>query len=389
MPRLSKPTKSDGLYELKTQVQRIVDSPLREVGQVLLSAVADLELVAVDGSRQITIPALIKDLEAVLGHLPRAFSERFKFDTGMVQATIEELGQGGVRLNTMIIPRPGNTWLHGTLPLPWIKGEEQKFVHFIFFQGGDTLREVNLLTYPFFIHEIGHNLLQRYDPTLRQRFVPQLDQLTNRLRLLALADTGGERTKTQRRIEDIRTYWSPTPDHKNWMHELSIDIIALWLCGPAYLATFQDEMEEPEVKPFQITQEHPPNVVRAAALSEVGDSLGWGEFTEGLSKLVNDWRTTRKGVQETDYNQYLELADPLIVQACVSSALAMCEELKLPKCTTALIDRIREIISRGETPDFGIELIVAAWLVRHEQGEDAYLQWEPLVTRDLLQYVIL
>jgi hypothetical protein len=66
----------------------------------------------------------------------------------------------------------------------------------------------------------------------------------------------------------------------------SMDVIALWTAGPAYLATFQDTLEDEELNPYQVGQSHPPYEVRANALIDASKRLGWEDAAQGLIKQV-------------------------------------------------------------------------------------------------------
>jgi hypothetical protein len=109
-----------------------------------------------------------------------------------------------------------------------------------------------LLLYPWLCHEVGHNILSRDHSAFRKSFETRLDKITKALQLLRVADRGSLQDKSQRIIDDILYMWQPAPDRDSWTHEMTIDIIAPWTCGPAYLAAFQDVVEKPGINPYKI-----------------------------------------------------------------------------------------------------------------------------------------
>jgi hypothetical protein len=377
----------DVFQQVLPKIQRIIDSPLKEVGGKLADAVATAQFAAQYDATSFDPSSVAKDINSMIGLFPGSFGERFLFDCVMIQSTVETLSEGGLRLNNMIVPTTGKAWGHDSLPLPWENQDKINVIDFIHIPGEDEVDAINLLSYPFLIHEMGHNIFFRYDSVFTNRFKERLEKITNDLRLASIADRGAAHSKAQIKIEETRKLWTPTPTHKNWAHELAIDIVALWVCGPAYLAAFQDEMEEPNARPYQVGQTHPPNAVRASALAKTGDNLGWGKHTGGLDRVVQKWRQSQWNSARVNRNQYVTFTNIRLIEACVASALETCEALRLPRCSENTIERLRECIGQGETPDFGTDAIIAAWLVREEQGERAYEQWEAHTVHDLLQYI--
>jgi hypothetical protein len=101
--------------------------------------------------------SLAKDFDTILDVLPGTYGERFSFDGAMIIASIDSLENQQLTLNPMIVPlhSNGNKWGHQSLPLPSHSKTEIKMVDFVLFPGRDDLSEVNLLSYPFLLHELG------------------------------------------------------------------------------------------------------------------------------------------------------------------------------------------------------------------------------------------
>lgn len=272
----------DGFQSVLSKIESLINSPLKEIGQRLKEAVIDIQQVLRSSGGCLNEAGLAKDIDSMLDLLPVSFGDRFRFDSAMIGATAEALSEVGLQLNPMIVPLHSKTWGHDSLPLPWDKGSEISMVDFILIPGDDKLEDINLLCYPFIFHEVGHNLLFRYGSVFSNNFQAELDRITNSFRLSSIADRGSARSQVQRRIELIRSYWVPSANHKNWAYELAIDIVALWLCGPAYLAALHDKLDEPHVQPYYLEQEHPPNFTRLSALVDVAAELGWSNHVSAL-----------------------------------------------------------------------------------------------------------
>lgn len=372
--------------QLLTKIQKIVDSPLREIGRRLQDAVNHVLRAIEDNSNALDPSALALDLETMVAILPVSFGDRFLFDSSMILATSEAFSTVGLQLNSMIVPVHGTKWGHESLPMPWNDGTQINVVDFIHIPGRDDITTINLLLYPFMLHELGHNLFFRRDAAFCDGFRIELSNIVNELRLSSIADRGSARSLALQRIQELETFWTPNPTHKNWAHELAIDVLAFWICGPAYLAAYHDEMDQGHIKPFLISQTHPPNEVRVFALITLAKQLGWGMYCDGPERLLERWRMSLQDLPTTDRNRYISLTGRRTIEACVASAVSACRTLRLPQCTSDTITRLRQMMIRGETPDFGVELIISAWLVHQENGVEAYATWEPSTVTSLMRF---
>ena len=321
--------------------------------------------------------------------LPQIFGNRFFFDSAMIKALADQWSRGYVKLSNIIVPRPSGSeiWGHQRVIMPAEDKENAHFVDVILFPEEDEIECINLLAYPLLCHELGHLIFFQHGEDFTNAFKTELEKEVNRLSLKAIADRGAAREKAQKVIKEVHELWTPSPNHHNWAHELAIDVVALWACGPAYLAVFQDELSKPGIDPYQIDHNHPPYEVRASAMNITSKRLGWETYATGLAKVVRDGRKNKWRDKKVDRNRYTALVNPELINACISFALETCELLGLPKCTSTHLGRVKDILRRGETPDFGIELIWAAWVVEAAQGEEAYNQWEKETLETLFQYI--
>jgi hypothetical protein len=376
---------SQTLEKVRRRYER---SPLSCVGQKLAETIRDIQH-ALQAGHVIQEDAnkLAGYVERVIEILPQSFEDRFRFDAGMLAAFSEEWCNGGAQLSPMIVPRPAEEWGHKSLTLPAYRGESAYVIDLILTPGKDNLDDIDLLTYPFLGHELGHNVLFRHGAVFSQDFEKDLQRHANKLLRQSLADRGVAKTKAHELVERTRRVWTPTPNHHNWAHEIAVDIIAFWTCGPAYLASLFDVLDDTAIDPYQVGQSHPPYEVRAKALLRAANQLGWDAQTHRLSELTQSW--TRSEWRRGKNNLYTALAEPALIEACVHGALKACQTLGLPKSTPQAVRALHERLRRGDAPDLGSELVLAAWLVREDNDESAYEKWERETIRALLVHITL
>jgi hypothetical protein len=381
--------KHDRLGQAFERVSRRLDkTPLSCIGNKLQDFVRDVQKGLAAGQvTQEQANKLADYLEGFIERLPQSFGDRFRFDAGMIAAIAEEWNAGGTQLSTMLLPRPSADWGHQSVAMPTYSEQAAHVIDLILMPGDDNLDDIDLLAYPFLGHEMGHNALFKHEAIFSDAFGQRLQQHVNAMLRQSLADRGTAKVKAKEIIEQTRKVWSATPNHFNWAHEIAVDLIALWTCGPAYLATLNDVLDDPQVDPYQVGQSHPPYEVRARALIQAASELGWSAQCHNLSEAIQKW--TRSEWHRGRNNQYAALASPSLVAACTDTALKTCEVLCLPKCTPDTVQALRQKLARSETPDLGTELILAACLVRENNDEPAYVDWERRVVRAHLEDITL
>ena len=362
--------------EILQQLRTLRDTPLCNIGRSLES---DLKFIVraiqAGGSDSSLLTALILQIEEILQILPESFGDRFLFDAQMIHEICQSWNEPTQQLSGTIIPNAGNEWAHESAFITSSSAPDKiKVINLIHFPGEDKLSHIDLLTYPFLCHELAHNLFFFDDEDFVGCIRRTLDDYLGTLRLRGIADQGGAKTKSLRIIQEIDTFWSPTLNQKNWSHEMAMDITALWTCGPAYLAAFEDEIEEQSKNPYLIEQRHPPYAVRARALFIASHKLGWERYSSGIKRVGQNWKES-SWRNHLD-NRYIALTDPKLTDACLACALAACKSYSLPRCTTADVERINGMLTRGTTPDFGPDLLVAAWLAKEQQDEESFAKWE-------------
>lgn len=381
-------TKNDRLDEVLAEVRtRFSGTPLTCVCDLLESDLLFAQgALRGGGMSPEDAERLALKVEGFIEHLPQSFDPRFLFDSVMIKAICEEWSQQGTYLSDLIIPSYSDNWGH--LSVTYARpGGTSVPVDLILFPGSRCLEGVNLLDYPFLCHELGHNALFKHDELFGPRFSPALDHFARSLQRRAMADRGAARQRAQSNVDEMCRLWGPSADHNNWSHEIAVDVIALWTCGPAYLATFQDILEAKGLDPYQIGQSHPPYEVRANALLTASDQLGWAYYTGGIRRQMDVWRSSEWSRGRT--NSYLSYASPDLVRDSVDAALAVCEALGLPGCTATLVGEVDGRIGEGGTPDFGTELLLAAWLRRDQMEEGEFEEWERGTKESLLALITL
>ena len=240
------------LSRLQVEIRdRFLASPFQAIAERLLE---DIDFLAAIHSslRPQTVDTFCRACKWALARLPHPshLGPRFDFDAWMIRSISDEWEQGPASLSQMVIPCHGREWQHSSLHLPSLDPDAVPRIDLITFPGHDSLEDVRLLEYPWLCHELAHNLLFRHDHRFVECIRGQLSLFLTerRSRLVGLAETVKARvTELLQRLEAL---WDPTPDHRNWAHEIASDLIALWSCGPAFLAAYGDEIEKAGLDPF-------------------------------------------------------------------------------------------------------------------------------------------
>jgi hypothetical protein len=138
-----------------------------------------------------------------------------------------------------------------------------------------------------------------------------------------------------------------------------MDLVALWTCGPAYLAAFLDEMEDENKNPYLVKSIHPPYAFRVETLIKASEKLGWEQYTSGLKKMMTKWKKSH-WFNKVDNNYHAMTSDTLC-NAIIKTSFETFGELKLSKCQKTMIEEIQNKINKQLPLDWGIEIILGAW----------------------------
>lgn len=382
MPRRTQ-DRQDRLSRLLFQVERrFHNTPLSAVGNLFVSRLTELQASAKAGfTGPEAVEQVVSYTASALESLPRSFGERFAFDMQLLSALVEDCSQGGAQLSRILVPMPSQTWGHQTV-VPCPAKRAVHAIDLIHLPGEDNLDDINLVDYPFACHELGHNLLFKQGDAFCESASRTLDGVINGLTRQTLALQGPAKQIAESTIDQIRQYWTPTLDHYNWAHEIAVDVIALWICGPAYLAALHEVLERSNTNTYQLGQSHPPYEVRAKAMVAAASQLGWAYYTGDYQALIEAWPSSSWAGERT--NLYAACADSQLVSESVAAALEVCRSVVVPRCTPAVIESVREKLRLQKLPDLGIEIVIAAWVQRGQIAEAPYVEWERTAIRSHL-----
>ena len=343
--------------QVQEQIEKLFDSPLHELA-LKLKRLTDFKH-----------EQIIEYVSKLLERLPEEFDRHFYFDAWMIQSIMQSWSNDLTPNSSMIIPTRYNEWGYERIPIPTISTVNSSLaVSFIYIPSAVSEEIPSLLNYPWICHELGHHLLRQhghYDK-LFSEFLPHLDRLISQLKRMSMSDRGLAKTQSQAVIKEIDAKWRDS----KWVEELAIDVIALWGCGPAYLAAFEDEHEGTK-NPFVIESNHPPVKLRTCALLHAARKLGWNKYLAGLKQIQDNWHRIPPSIG----NQYRLLHNPELVTQCIAAALTYCKSSKIPRLKPEDLSKMRLNLELQNDFSNGIELIIAAWLVYYE-NEEYYGDWE-------------
>jgi hypothetical protein len=367
------------------KVSRFTNTPVDQVSQrlqeFLKQAKRSFEGRELDAN---SFAAVCTHIAGIGDRLPATFGDRFLFDSALIRGIGDDFGEG-VALSRMIVPRHESDWGHERVSMP---SEDLNFAHMmelIHLPGKDLLSEVDLLSYPWIIHELGHYILARHSDRFIPAFRDELKKTGANLRLGAIADRGQAKARAEKTLNDVFKFWSPTYDQQNWAHELTIDLMSLWSCGPAYLACFQDVVENSNLNPYELTEVHPPYAVRADALLKGAGQMRIGGFSLKLQQLSDSWQRSQwKNYRD---NRFLALARPELVDGSLKVAFGLCRELKMPQCTAQRVANLSREAAKYNGDEIGLDLLLLAWFVYEEKGKDAFSSWEARVVEQLVKQI--
>jgi hypothetical protein len=376
---------SHGFDIAMQKASRLLGSPLNQIGKKLCDFLNDANRAF--KARELdetSFSKLVSHVADTVDRLPQSFSERFQFDAALIKGIATDWGED-LALSSMIMPHHHSPWGHVRLPMPSENLNDAHVVDVIHMPGPDDLGEVDLLAYPWIIHEMGHYLLLRYSSNFVPVFKVELEGIVSNLRLASIADRGSASTKAHRILEQLARLWNPSHGQRNWAHELAIDLISVWTCGPAYLACFQDAVEKQSMNPYEVTETHPPFAVRADALITAAKRLGLQKYTGNLQRLTDEWRRP-KWMNRRD-SRFLSLARPELIKSCSNVALSFCESLNLARCTPEKLENLPQSLATYNSDDIGLDLLLFAWFIFEKKGGNEYSEWESKIVRELAQRV--
>ena len=227
---------------------------------------------------------------------------------------------------------------------------------------------------------MGHGLFAKCPPEFLQDYVQVVDYHCKPLIRKAISDSPDVRALTKAHVARLRQCWLPRGDQRSWIHELAVDLFALWSCGPAFLAAMKDVTESPQLDPFDIESAHPPYELRIRILADCARYLGWEKEAVPLERMLQQWESRKAGLQ--NYNYYIALTPRDLTEEAITWALNGCRAWKIPRCDRAALLAIEERRRRKLAVNSAFELIVSAALL-FEQDPQNYPAWESATVRSL------
>jgi hypothetical protein len=240
------------------------------------------------------------------------------------------------------------------------------------FPGRSEITDLNLIEYAWLWHELGHHLLSKGGANFSTSFKDHLVKFVKTTQRKATADSPGLRAQTSNFLARLQPFWTPSPNTRDWAHELAADAIALWTCGPAFLGAMEHALENANIEPYQISETHPPYELRLRILIELAENLEWSDHCCTLKAILQKWRADFGG--RVDMNEYSSLADQSLAEECSSQIVKACRSWDLPQCTPETISRIQPDPKADYEFGSATELVLAAWSV-NRQEPDAFATW--------------
>jgi hypothetical protein len=356
----------DDLRSIKAAVDSLSRTPLSSISENLRNTFGSFygghsSTATIETS--IDLPSAIQSL---LSQLPSSYGPRFDFDAAFIFALAADWNPS-LELPKMTVPKHQGEWGFSELPLPTDDRERVPIVRVFHFPGQDSLEDIDLLAYPWLAHEVAHCLLFLHSTLFPSHFSPRLECILRALSLKGIADRGQARTVSRAGIEDMKRYWTPSHNQGNWAHEIAIDTIALWTCGPAYLGAFLDQVERANLDLFQVSTVHPPYSVRTLAILYACNLLKLDAYASPL----RDFSMT---LAQRYPNNLIRLAPDELIAAAVEAGLAVCEALKIRDWR--YFDASGPGAPIPGTRELGTSLLLDAWRVRSQGDEESYSSWE-------------
>ena len=355
--------------QVQERIEKLLDSPLHELA-VKLKWLTDFKH-----------EQIIESVSKLLERVPEEYNCHFYFNAWMIQSIVQNWSDSPRLHSRMIIPTHYYEWGYERIPILTNSTVAPSFaVSFIHIPSEVSKEIPSLLDYSWLCHELGHHFLTlhgHYDKLFNE-FLPHLDRCVSELKRMSISDRELAKTRSQAVINEIDTKWRDS----KWVEELAIDVIALWACGPAYLAAFEDAHEDIE-NPFVIELTHPPVELRTYALLHAAQKLGWDKHLEKLEQIRQGWY---KKIPAPVRNKYESLRKPELVNQCVAAALTYCKSIRIPRLKPEDPDKIRLNLQQENDWSNGIELIVAAWL-SYQENEKCYQDWEEQTFNKLIDEI--
>lgn len=324
--------------------------------------------------------AALRHVGRLVDRLPSEQGTRFIFDTLMIQSFAETWGHSENRLSGVIVPSYGREWHLDRQPL--YPGEQPDQIHmleFLVIRGENRVSDMDLTEYGWMVHELAHSFLYKNSATAIRAMTERLQTPLCDIQAGSLPDRGHAKLVRKSQADQIKSFWWPTGNQYNWSHELVIDVIGIATAGAAYGRVFLDDTGGAPVRPYELTQSHPPLAVRCTALRVAAERFGWSELAEMLAARSEQWTASEYGEPS---NLYRAATGDELVAAGIDAAFDIIRDLNLPKCNPTQMKAASSVLDAAKTPRLGVEILLAAWHANDTMDTDVLASWTTKVVED-------
>jgi hypothetical protein len=309
---------------LVSKLNKYLDSPLQEIAKDYIEYLESVRLSFQSNNIDQSVYERILSLtEITIDAFPSSFGNRFFFDYYMIEEIAKEWNHNGRIISCPIIPKYDKEWAHISILNPTSpKNGNLSSINLVCFPEEDNTDNIDLLEYPFLFHELGHNLFFYNDSIFADKFTKELEIILAGIRLRAISDKGLAKNRTEDILQQISHFWLPKSTQKDWAHEIAVDLIALWACGPAFLKAFYLELEHNNYDAFLIDHNHPPYAFRIEVILDASEKLGLQRYSNNLENLFYNLNHRKKDRSFYDSNnQYQALTSEKLKEAVICCVL--------------------------------------------------------------------
>lgn len=352
--------RQDKFLQVLQQIEAFHNTSLHDLAQWLISHLDAVKELSETSQKRFDV---VTRISSVIDKFPSTINRRFLVDAYLLQDVRDSWGLKSSN-NVIMLPTYATIWGYRDHEL-----HPNKFLGFVYIDDDIENMYPDLLEYTWLIHELGHYLIRFEGKPLQDNYTMTFNREVSQYKLRASADKGDAKAIAHKKLNAFSQYWNWK---SQWPREIMIDAIALWCCGPSYIATYVDRHSN--LAPFEMTHQHPPVELRSRALIFAGEKLGWGDYLTELIELWTGWDHERLSNSEKHslYNSAYHLG---LMNAAVEHAINLCKELQLPRFTNSNLTKLKQAIHANSEIDEGIDLIVAAWLVHTMFGNNHYEKW--------------
>jgi hypothetical protein len=370
MSRISEELQTEAAEVSRQLADTLGNSPLEPVAQRLIELLAGVSTAAMNGRPVSELRSALSGVREIVSMLPGTWGNRFHFDAGLIGDVLHEWESAGVRVSRAVVPRYTGAWGLGRVPMPSEDGQRAHVIRVVTLPGEDRLGDIDLSDYPWLFHELAHDAFYGVGHNFREDFEATLVARLRALRIRAAADIGGAAHHASQHLDQLREYWRPRRNQRDWAHEIATDVAALWAVGPAFVLRFTQLLVAEAHRASSAGDQHPSYLTRAEALASAAERLGWSNEAWALDEEVRQVRSR----EDLDRSQ-LVYADPELIEGAVAAALAAVAALSIPRMTSERFAELRAASAQDPTGLTGTALVACAAICRNNCDGADYQRW--------------